>query len=424
MQTENNHIENLFNKYLDESITREEFTEFWTLLGEQNIQTLSPQLQNLWLRTEGIAPLYSDEEWNRKLKALIQKAEEEDAKTTGRKERNGYAKNAKIKRIPVWTRWAAAAVILIAFAGLWIVIDKHGIEGPPVARTKTNDVQAPKDSRAVITLADGSKVYLDSVSNGVLAQQNNVNVVKNNKGEIVYAMSPAGGGGLNESPNNKRPGVDYNTLSNPRGSKVISLTLSDGTKVWLNAESSLRYPASFASSALNREVEITGEAYFEVKHNAKQPFKVHLPNGSIVEDLGTAFNINAYADEADIKTTLIEGSLRVFASSASSAVKLVPGQQSVQIPQTRVIRVQNNVDLEEVTSWKNGRFSFTDASIETILKEISRYYDAEIVYTDKIPGQFVADISRDVPVSKLLHILELTNRVHFKIEGKKITVLK
>jgi ferric-dicitrate binding protein FerR (iron transport regulator) len=202
------------------------------------------------------------------------------------------------------------------------------------------------------------------------------------------------------------------------------LTLSDGTKVWLNAESSLRYPASFASSALNREVEITGEAYFEVKHNAKQPFKVHLPNGSIVEDLGTAFNINAYADEADIKTTLIEGSLRVFASSASSAVKLVPGQQSVQIPQTRVIRVQNNVDLEEVTSWKNGRFSFTDASIETILKEISRYYDAEIVYTDKIPGQFVADISRDVPVSKLLHILELTNRVHFKIEGKKITVLK
>jgi ferric-dicitrate binding protein FerR (iron transport regulator) len=320
-------------------------------------------------------------------------------------------------RRPAFKWIAAACIILLLGIATFTVVSKRSEKSPaPVAIT--HDVPAPTNTRAVITLADGSKVYLDSVNNGTIAQENNVSVVKNSNGGIVY------------SPDHQITGspIAYNTLFNPRGSKVISLTLSDGTRVWLNSESSLRYPASFASTALNREVEITGEAYFEVKHDAKQPFKVHLPNGSVIEDIGTAFNVNAYFDEADIKTTLIEGSVRVSNGSPDHQITrsqiLKPGQQSVQNPSNPVIRVQDNVDVEEVTSWKNGRFQFTDASIETILKEISRYYDAEIVYKDKIPGEFVADISRDVPVSKLLHILELTNRVHFKIEGKKITVMK
>jgi ferric-dicitrate binding protein FerR (iron transport regulator) len=322
--------------------------------------------------------------------------------------------------IPLYRRtafkWIAAAAIIIMAVGGWWMVERRGARGEKEAVAQTHDVPAPTNTRAVITLADGSKVYLDSASNGTIAQENNVAVVKNSDGSITYSHE----GTKTQSE------ISYNTMFNPRGSKAISLTLSDGTKVWLNSESSLRYPASFAYAAV-REVEITGEAYFEVQHNAKQPFKVHLPNGAVVEDLGTAFNINAYADAADIKTTLIKGSVKISAKLPDlsySAVTLKPGEQSVINRTSPDHQITRSPDIEEVTAWKNGRFSFTDATIENILKEISRYYDAEIVYQDKIPGEFVADISRDVPVSKLLHILELTNRVHFKIEGKRITVMK
>jgi ferric-dicitrate binding protein FerR (iron transport regulator) len=217
--------------------------------------------------------------------------------------------------------------------------------------------------------------------------------------------------------------VDYNTLFNPRGSKVISLTLSDGTKVWLNSESSLKYPIAFNAST--REVEITGEAYFEVKHNAKQPFKVHLPNGTVVEDIGTAFNVNAYTDESDIKTTLIEGS--VIVRRESSNVKLKPGQQAVlnQVNQgiTR-IEVQTNVDMDEVLSWKNGTFSYTNTDLQTIMRQMARWYDVEVVYQDPVNDHYTVDVPRTVPVSQLFKFIEMSGGVHFKIEGKKIIVMK
>jgi ferric-dicitrate binding protein FerR (iron transport regulator) len=402
----------LLGQYADNLCTPEETDELFDIIkASQEDETLHAFLQEQWDHLQ-IEKSEKQPDWNRLFEAI---------------------RPAPV--IPLYRRtsirWIAAAAIIMMIVGGWWMIERRSQDAGHKSQVAIHDVPAPTNTRAVITLADGSKVYLDSASNGTIAQQNNVNVVKNNEGEIQYKLTA-----------NSQQLTAYNTLFNPRGSKVISLTLSDGTKVWLNSESSLRYPASFAPSALNREVEITGEAYFEVKHNSKQPFKVHLPNGSIVEDIGTSFNINAYGDEADIKTTLIEGSVKLSPAGGGdlngspnnkrpgvdNGTILKPGEQAVinnpANPSILKILVQDNVDVDEVMSWKNGRFSFTDASIETILKEISRYYDAEIIYQDEIPGQFVADISRDVPVSKLLQILELTNRVHFKIEGKRITVMK
>lgn len=318
------------------------------------------------------------------------------------------------KRIRV--RWVAAAsvILVLGIGAYWFLSNKATRpQGDQTIVAKTHDVPPPSTTRAVITLADGTKVYLDSAGNGTIAQENNINVVKNEKGEIVYKQI-----------GDRRQEMAYNTLFNPRGSKVISLILSDGTKVWLNSESSLKYPAAFTTST--REVEITGEAYFEVKHNSKQPFKVHLPNGSIVEDIGTAFNVNAYADEAAIKTTLIEGSVIVRSESsdpagAGLAVKLKPGQQAVLSSNFEL--QTTNPDLDAVMAWKNGYFQFNKASLQEVMRQISRWYDVDVSYEGKIPDrQFGGKIDRNMNASKVLEILQ-ESQVHFRIEGKRIVVM-
>jgi ferric-dicitrate binding protein FerR (iron transport regulator) len=312
-------------------------------------------------------------------------------------------------------KWIAAAAVIIIIATTAIVISKRSEKSPQQAIV-AHDVPAPTNTRAVITLADGSKVYLDSASNGTIAQENNVSVVKNDKGEIVYNTVNA----------STLLSMTYNTLFNPRGSKVISLTLSDGTKVWLNSESSLRYPASFASSAVNRDVEITGEAYFEVQHNAKQPFKVHLPNGGVIEDIGTAFNVNSYTDEAAIKTTLIEGSVIVRSDPDSyrENVKLKPGEQAILSTTSHSLLTTSAVDLEQVTAWKNGLFSFKAADITTVMRQLQRWYDLDVIYSGIPTEKFHVEMDRNTNLSNVFRILEETGGVHFKIEGKTITVMK
>jgi ferric-dicitrate binding protein FerR (iron transport regulator) len=203
------------------------------------------------------------------------------------------------------------------------------------------------------------------------------------------------------------------------------MTLSDGSHVWHNAGSSITYPVAFIGK--ERVIEMTGEAYFEVKHNAKQPFKVHLPNGSVVEDIGTSFNINAYTDENDIKTTLIEGSVRISAKLPGlsfSAVTLKPNQQSVQNPSNPVIRVQNNIDVDEVTAWKTGWFDFDNITLPVIMRQLSRWYDIDVVYEAAPSSEtYGGRISKDLSLSNVLKSLEV-NGAKFRVEGRKIIVLK
>lgn len=315
-----------------------------------------------------------------------------------------------VRKLFPWKRVAAAAAIIVAIAGgsyfLLTRDNKQEIatNEPQETRFK-NDVAAPKNSKATITLADGRTITLDSIAKGTLATQGNVNVVKAADGKIVYSGSTTE--------------VAFNTLSNPRGSKVIDMTLGDGSRVWLNAGSSITYPVAFVGN--ERKVSITGEAYFEVKHNSSMPFKVSKGKMEIT-DLGTSFNVNAYDDEADMKVTLLEGSVKIIHSAQDDkGVVIKPGEQA-QI--TNNIKIVKGVDLEEVMAWKNGRFYFDGSDIKTMMRQLSRWYNVEVEYKADIKYSFVAKISRDEPVSELLKVLELTNLVHFKIEGNKIEVVK
>jgi ferric-dicitrate binding protein FerR (iron transport regulator) len=415
----NQRLQELFQSYLEDRLGSADLEELRQVVGrDEYTETVEGLLEKAYANPA--FAVSSDYNIREVFAELMEKVNKRNAVVVPMKKR-------------VWVKWAAAAVIVFAVGGLWFLRETSNVRREKKELAKTNDVPAPTNTRAVITLADGSKVYLDSAGHGTIAEQNNVAVVKNSNGEIVYSSE-------------KRVASSelvYNTLTNPRGSKVISLTLSDGTRVWLNAESSLRYPASFASSAVNREVEITGEAYFEVKHDAKQPFKVHLPNGSVIEDIGTSFNVNAYPDESDIKTTLIEGSINVFASAAKSAApfafKLKPGQQAViNNPSNNlieanknenpldnpVIRVQDNVNISQIMSWRNNKFYFESADIHSIARQLSRWYDVDVEVRDNIPSHFTGIINRDVKVSQVFEMLQKTGAVKFSVEGKKIVITK
>lgn len=268
----------------------------------------------------------------------------------------------------------------------------------------SNDIAPPNQARAVLRLADGSTVYLDSNVNGTLARQGGIDITRNEMGEIIYSGS---------APD----AITMNTLSLPKGSKPIRLVLADGSLVWLNAASSITYPTAFVGK--ERKVSITGEAYFEVSENKAMPFFVEH-NQLLIKVLGTHFNVNTYENEAASKVTLLSGLVDV--GNGKTTKQLIPGQQASV--SKSVFSVKENIDTDEVMAWKNGQFYFGGSDIKSIMKQIERYYDVEVEFRDEIPYQFVAKISRDVNVSAFLEKLELTNLIHFKIEGKKIIVMK
>jgi transmembrane sensor len=306
--------------------------------------------------------------------------------------------------------FAAAAILIFIISGLgYFLYSKPGEEkaahqivgASPVV---PSDIAPPKASKAVLTLANGKEIFLDSSGNGTLANEGNMSIVKTNEGEIVYK-------------GHESSLIGYNTLSLPKGSKPMRLALSDGSIVWLNAASSVTYPSAFNEK--DRKVSITGEAYFEVAKSNNQPFIVNH-RGVSVKVLGTHFNVNTYEDENDIKITLLEGSVDVSGGGINNILR--PGQQA-RVSQQGT-KVSDLVDLEEVMAWKNGQFYFGGNNIKSIMRQIEKYYDVEVEYKDDVPYQFVAKISRQVNVSEFLEKLELTNLIHFTIAGKKIIVTK
>jgi ferric-dicitrate binding protein FerR (iron transport regulator) len=306
-----------------------------------------------------------------------------------------------------WQRWvAAASVILVAGLSSYFLLF-HKKETPEeVAKTVvSNDITPPSTNKAVIMLADGSELYLDSAGSGQLAMQENVKLVKLANGQILYKTE--GGKAATK--------LQYNTLYNPRGSKVVDIKLADDSHVWLNAGSSIRYPVAFTGN--ERKISITGEAYFEVAHNAAMPFKV-ISGTTEVTVLGTHFNVNAYTDEANTKVTLLEGAVKV--NSPGTAKVLRPGEQA-QI--TDKIVVADNVDLEEVMAWRTGKFIFgAKADIETIMRQVSRWYDVDIAYQGKVTSHFGGTISRQVNISEVIKILEATGNVKCTVQGKKVII--
>ena len=324
----------------------------------------------------------------------------------------------KIQVMALWRRVAAAAAILILLgAGTYLLVIRTHENNTAKTGTSTGvqpDV-LPGGNKAVLTLADGSTIMLDSAANGKLVQQGKTTVIKSGDGQLVYDAKALT---TDHSP------LTYNTLATPRGGQY-QLVLPDGSKVWLNAASSIRYPTVFTGS--ERKVEIKGEAYFEVAHDKTKPFTVHFSAGAgagregAVQVLGTHFNVNAYEDEAMVKATLLEGAVTVTEGAASAMLK--PGEQAVLSRTNSQLTIHHSPDLDQVMSWKNGQFYFSNSDIETIMRQMARWYDVEVEYKVHPTDGYTISLSRNVPVSKLLKYLELSGGVKFKIEGKKIVVM-
>lgn len=367
--------------------------------------------------------------------SLLTKARQEDWQYILEKHPELKPEAAVVKRMnrgrlmPVWI--AAAAVVLLIVLITYPFLNKKLTDRSLAATEKKQvpDVKPPDGTKATITLANGQVVALDTISSGVLATQGKVNVVKTTGEQISY-KNAAGNNGAGE--------VAYNVLRNPRGSKIVNISLSDGSTIWLNSESTLRYPVVFNGN--ERRVELTGEAYFEVapsfvQSGKKRPFFVSA-NGVAVEVLGTHFNVNAYDDEDVVRTTLLEGKVRVVYEAGSkkyeegskkNEVILRPGQQAVvdhSRSQTGTLAINYAPVIDEVMSWKNNTFYFNGENLQAIMKQLSRYYNVEVEYEGKAPDKkFGGMISRNKNLGEVLSVLELSG-VQFRIEGKKIIVLQ
>ncbi len=384
-------FEEIYRKYLDNQVSEEEFEQLLELFTSDDAEICS--------RRE----VLFDDTWN---SLLTQPGSFNLPRCTVA----AQAPVAPIDRATPRRKWwiAAAAAIIIFCAGLTaLLITMHNnaakkIMQPTVAM---NDV-APGSHGALLTLADGSRVVLDSTL-GHIGQQSGVNIT-NKDGSVAYQL-----GGK------KSTTTVYNTISTPQGRRY-QLMLEDGTKVWLNAASSIRFPAVFTGN--ERRVEVSGEAYFEVSKNDKQPFIVSVkPIGAgkpvDVKVLGTHFNVHAYSNEAISRTTLLEGSVEI--TSGESKVKLLPGQQAAV---NNNISVMKNVNTDKVMAWKNNRFYFQEDDIRDIMQQLARWYDIDVVFEERITEAFTGSISAEAPLSKVLEMFENVGRIEFSIEGKTVRI--
>ncbi len=315
----------------------------------------------------------------------------------------------------IWPRiWAAAAIIASLSAGSYFVLNKRVKEQSIAAAKKLHpqDKLVPGTDKAVLTLANGDQIILDSAGNGALTQQGNIKIVKSDDGRLSY-----------NSLKDKPQEVLYNTISTPRGGQY-QIVLSDGSKVWLNAASSLRFPVSFTGD--KRAVVLSGEGYFEVAHDAGKPFTVSV-NGTEVHVLGTHFNINAYSDEATVKTTLLEGSVKV--SKGNTGKMISPGEQAVTGNNDNVVNPEISVqqaDVDAVIAWKNGRFVFKGDNIQSVMRQLARWYNAEVSYEENVTHEeFVGVINRSRydNIADILEMMGKTGTVSFAINGRHITVM-
>ena len=328
------------------------------------------------------------------------------------------AERLPIRRIPGWIGWAGAAAIVIA-ALVNLPFLKHRKHETAIADGQPAKYDAaPGKTSAVLTLAGGQQIELDSAAGGTISRQGNMMVI-NMKGTLAYnATSPAtttSPTAIAPTANNNTATTSYNTLTTNPGNQY-QLVLPDGSHIWLNAASSVKFPVNFSNR--ERSVEISGEAYFEIAPDSKRPFLVHYKDMT-VQVLGTHFNINAYTDEQTVATTLLEGSVKVIRGSDQTLI--TPGQQ-VQM-NSKSMKVLSDINMEEVVAWKNDEFYFHRADIRGIMRQLSRWYNIKVDYEgQEIEERFYAKIPRSAPLSEALKALSLTGKVHFRTGEKTITV--
>jgi transmembrane sensor len=382
----------LLDKYTTHSITDREKQELYDLLQlPENHTELETIIDNQF--QSSVFELSENDELRRVIFSKIQQKIKEPA---------------KVRKLGTWKRWSIAAslIVIIGLGAYFTFFNKQ--TSKPDNRRQIADISAPKTSKAVITLSDGKIIALDNIT--TLAQ-GNVIINKTSEGKLIYQPVP-------EHP---ELNIQFNTLTNPRGSKVVDIMLGDGSRIWLNAGSSIKYPVAFSGN--ERKVFIKGEAYFEVMPDKQHPFKVDIVGKGEVEVLGTHFNVNSYDNEDDIKITLLEGSVKASLEAGKQnpkSVILKPGEQA-QLKND--ISVVKNVDVELVIAWKNGKTIFKSADLKSIMRQVERWYDVDVEFNGNIPDRtFSGGVAREANLSELLRIFEVS-KIHFKMEGRKLVVM-
>jgi len=389
-------IRTLFEKYANGSASPEEIKQLFSLISDKQYDEEMKNLLLGELQETELQDNYDTDRWHKvfnKVKAETELMEFQEKPV----------RYAGLKRL-------AIAASVAACLGIGFYFYQHNQQPVPTNQLAKNDV-APGGNKAILTLSNGKQVSLTDAKNGAIAQQSGMLVNKTNNGQLVYTVSAASG---LAADGGKTAEAVYNTVSTPRGGQY-TLKLADGTLAVLDAASSIKYPVNFEGN--ERRVEITGQVYFEVMHNSEKPFRVTV-KGQTVEDLGTHFNISAYDDEPAIVTTLVEGSVIVNKSL------LKPGQEAVNNGTKITIR---KADIRQAIAWKDGLFHFDQAALKTVMRQVSRWYDLDVVYQGNVADdEFDGEIPRNVKLSSMLQILK-SNQIHFEIENtgtKKILIIR
>ena len=386
----------LFRKYYQQTATPEEAAEFARLADmDEHAAELQQLLEAAWVGADDAltpadaTPVFSETESEAMLQQVL---------------RSDEVVIMQRRRWPV--RYVAAAV-LVGLLGLGVWWWAHPVSRQPVQavaiRPAVGPVALPGGNKAILILGNGSSVTLDSTKNGVLATQGTTRVVKVTGGQVAYV------GGTTA------PEVLYNTVRTPKGGQY-QVTLPDGSRVWLNAATALRFPTAFTGK--DRTVELTGEAYFEIAPLKDQPFKVKVGEMT-VDVLGTHFNVMAYDDEESFHTTLLTGAVRVEGGNTARLLK--PGEEASLRLDTKDLSVAE-ADTDQVVAWKNGLFQFEGATLKEVMRQVARWYDVDVHYEGTVEKHFSGFIARKAPLADVLHLLERAGKTSFTLEGRTVTV--
>lgn len=364
-------------------------------------QEIIPVLEDMWekIQDEG---LFNETQQQTMIKNILDRypgREHPVDKEIGKGMHVGY-RNSFIRK---WSWAVASSVALIIGVGIYYLYHKKQAETlTGVVQSITNGRQG--ESSVLLTLSDGSQVLLDTVKNGRITLQGGT-VAKVTNGVFEYEKIGSE--------------VQYNVISTPKG-KQFQLRLSDGTSVWLNAESSIKYPVVFTGK--ERLISVTGEVYMEVARNPSIPFRVEVSGGTSVEVLGTSFNVNAYNNEQSVRTTLLDGAIRVAMKGAAHKL-LKPGQQALTTTRNKPIQVFDDVNAVSVVAWKNGVFDFDDVPLEEAMRQLARWYDIEVIYQQTIPKvQLGGTIKRSLPFTDVLYFLSNVG-LHYKLQGNRTLII-
>jgi len=405
-------LQYLLEMWMDRLASPEEARELAARLEEHREDGAVPELLVQLIEqteTDEVLPM---EDRERRLSAILEidKTISDYKKTNGRKairpmKRPNHPLRISFRR---WG-WVAASVLILLAEGAVVMLAINANRKEQHAQAAIQDI-APGSNKAILTLGNGATIRLDSAGSQLI-QQGDV-TVRQTGAQLTYDVQGS------------NAGLTYNTLTTPRGGQ-FRVQLPDGTLVWLNAASSLRYPTAFAGK--ERTVEISGEAYFEVAAAAGRPFMVKIGETAAVEVLGTSFNVNAYPDETGIHTTLLKGAVRVATLHTGAHALLQPGQQA-QIAGSQPeagIKIISNANISQIMAWKNGLFNFENAGLQEVMRQLARWYDLQVVYENGVPDMyFEGEMSREMSLSQVLAGLQQTG-VRFRIEeGRRLVVLK